>query len=565
MKKFGTFLILFLMITSLFFIIPPQAKAAINGGGDVPPPQPGSISWSDNFKGSDFQKKTSVSFVENDDHESGWANFPYQFEFNVWHTSNQRVTVDVWIRNITTDDGIDLHANGGWYLELPFGTTSDKLKPLMQAELIQKASWKNASFGSEGDGCTGWKPADMAEQIVQSVNSYEEVQSDHWRFTFLTNSTNYTVGVFGVAIRVYMSHTRHLFWTEHYWLTMATIYGEFSVGDVWVPPANPPNNVYYDNTTHSWPPAQFNMTIAYGKYRVKFWYAGPNGSWQFNRTTGNVTGPNVKLMEVYPSTTSFLTKDDNPVHLEYKFNGSQPAGEYIWEIVSYSHTGQYLYSWTSVIIDNATSEDVENGTVHHPPPKIIISFDYSGTPAVNHDIYIVIRVYANDSTTADIWVDAFYGANLYMAPPPWLPTMEYFNHPARVYTNGTPYKLPVRLRFSGALNVYVSAKDDAGAFGGAKNFLVVSEDNGGGGNQNPNKSPPWLKFPWQSTAGMVMLFIGIALIFSRRPVIQLIGIGLFFASFINWQYVGDYIKEQVKSWLNPLKNIIEQQIWRLLK
>lgn len=547
MKKMQVLIVIALMLGALFFVISPvPAKAEGNISG---PPQPGSISWGSNIKsGSDIRKYMDIEFAENDAYLSGWTTYPYEFEYGLYmHKENQRVIVDVWLRNYTGSINID--DGSGHHMVIDYTEDSSYLKSIMQAEIFQKGSWKDANFGSTSDVASGYIQPDMAEQTI-TQGTWQNAQTDHWRFSFLTNSS-YTPGVFGVKIRI------KVHWSPWYapwidntgWEELATIYGKFSVGDFWVPTDNPPNDVEYNPNNNTWTPAQFNLTIQNGKYRIKFWYAGQNGTWNFNGTSGNLTGPEVKLMKVYPSTTSYYTRDDSPVHVEYPFDGTQPAGAYIWEVVSYSHTGETLMAWTLVISNNYTSQQVINGTIHDYKPKLSIEFNSTGTPHVNGDLTIIVHAYDNDSTYVNVWLIVFYSNNLYEAPPPWISTMQIFNYPLHIFLsnmNGSA-SLKIQLKYGGQLNVYVWGKDDGGAFSAKRAFIMIQDFQGASGGGSISQ-PNWLMFPWQSTANMVLLLFGVLLMFTRRPTLQIIGIFLFFGAFVNWHYVS----MQIQAGVNPM-------------
>ena len=458
-------------------------------------------------------KKMSISFVQNDAYESGIYNFPYQYMTCAWNAEkNQRVTVEVTLNNPDLQGPV-------WDPVVLTGA-----KP--EAELIQYPSWTNSTLVNASNS----KPAEtgyIKAYAWDFSTSGGQVQYYNWPmhayFTFLTNTTYYKPGFFEIDVIIQETDT----WNTHtWWVDLAKIYGVFTVGNLAVKQFK---DAVVTNTT------SVQAVVGNGKWDIQFWYTGTNND--FNVAGGTVTGPNVKEMKDFGT----FTKADNPINLNYTFNSSAPTGIYQWLYISENGNGtRRLYAFTTTVHDNATV------LAGNKEPSFGITF--SGKPVINSVINITISATDDNSTTLQVWVMGFYSNNIYEQPDPSTPLMQLWMYPLSI-PNGGNKSIPVQLKNDGEFNVVVVGKDSDGAFNITRSYEAVQGFQGGDGGVTINNSNPWITWPWQSTVNMAILIAGVILMFTRRPVLQIIGIGLFFASFANWGYVGQYLHQQLTSWL----------------
>ncbi len=455
---------------------------------------------------------SSVSFVQNDAYETGLYDFPYQYMAVAWGgKNNQRITVE-----LTLGDSSGKGPDFGWFNEL------SGAKP--EAELIQYPSWVNHSAVNsvpQSAANTGWIKAYSWDYST----SYTGIPywPAHAYFTFLTNSTTYKPGFFEIDIKIQFQGL----WGHTWWETIAKIYGVFTVGNMDV--KNFKDAVTTDTTS-------VQLQVSTGKWHVEFWYVGTSND--YSVAGGVVTGSNVKEMKDFGNFTS----KDNPVNLEYTFNASDPTGMYVWLYKSVNPDFETLYAFTTTVHNNATV------LAGNAPPSISISF--SGKPKINNAITITISATDDNSTTIQVWIMAFYSQNVYMQPDPSTPLMQLWMYPLDV-PNGGNKSVSVQLKNDGDFNVVAIGKDDQGAFNITRSFVAVQGFEGGVGGIIDN-SNPWIEWPWSSTVNMIILVVGIMLMFTRRPTLQIIGVLVFMAAFLNWGYVGHYLQQQLTGWIPHL-------------
>jgi len=500
MKKTITFLIMFIVIIQITLIIHAPAAHAENY-------QAGGTTWTK-------YTPMSIRFVQNDAYETQIVHYPYEYEATVWDgKNNQRVTVEVQF-----GDNNGKGPNFGWFT----GLAGDA----PEARLIQEPDWitdENVTKPPASESDTGWIKA----------YSWDYQTNDHgfpyWPatayFTFLTNSTWFKPGFFKVEVKVKISN-----WIgQTHEETVASIWGHFTYGTINV-------NDFHDGTIDNY--TSMKATVGEGKWHISLWYAGQDGN-NWGISQGKLTGSDSKLMKDFGDFTS----KDNPVNLRYNFSKDDPTGIYIWLVNSVNKDGEILYSWTETAYNNITTLN------HTQKPQIQISF--KGQPIINHKIKIVITATDDDSSVITVWITAYYSSNEWQIPDPSTPLVQLFNYRIDV-KNGNSSTISILLTNDGVFAVSAIAKDEHGAFNVARNYIAVQGFEGGGGGSSDNTNP-WFIFPWENTINIVILLIGVIMMFSGKRELQVLGIILFFASFVNWSYIPTAVSNYIHSKLPHLE------------
>ena len=469
----------------------------------------------------DGNSTIDVFFAQNDAYETGSAdgriiNYPYEYMASVWANNyDQRVTVAITIKKSVFSDGSQLLV--------------DKAP---RAILVQEPEWVNTTLGvkSSGTQSTNWSYAtSWPEPLVGLHLPYT---------TYITfpsmdlPSSTFKPGMFKIEIQMYQKWLDWAYPFVHVgYRTVATIYGEFTVGNVHTdkPTVNPDTQTTY-----------LNATVFSGKWHIRLYYTGEPPSQSDILPNGSVIASDGKIHLV--KDFGYFTAADNPVMLSYTYTSNDSTGTYAWTLTSSYNvdTGnETLYGYTLTTHNN----EQDNESVFNQKP--VVSVNITGNLQVNHDISIIISASDDNSTTISVWIYVYFSSDEYLLPPPWLKTAVLTGFPVDVPNHGQK-TINVSLSDSGQLNVLAISQDSQGKYGNEvfKSASVQSADVGGAAGSLVNGNP-WIAWPWENTANMVVLLFGVILMFTRRPTLQVIGIVLFFGAFVNWGYVGQYLQQQL--------------------
>ncbi len=523
MKKLAVFLVLAVMLSSVLLVAVPASAMYSGGGNSVP--TPGTMTWGSDWKGTDTAKNATVQFYNNEAYPA-WAAEPYIYATAIWNgAQNEQVIVEVKLTHgYLGGDYIYWHdKNGHAFYSEDSNITADRIR----ARLYQPAGWKENTTNT-ADGDTKFiKPFS-----VSIIKNPDNPEVDAY-FSFQTNTHNFTNGVFAVEVQLKVFWTHWVFWTESAWESFATIYGEFSWGEI--------TNTKITQDVNATGEIQLQGTVFNGIWDIQLWYAGDDGNW--NVTSDGVHRSDGKAYMVKDFGTFSASQNPN-YNLNYTFNDSAPSGIYLWVFYSKYKDGKIL-KYFSVVIHNNKKDLATQGW----PPTFKISFKYSGTePEINHQLTIVINVTGTNGQLTYMWLIGYYGAQLNTIPPNTGGLVApFFNYPLSIDHDGQK-EVNLTLKLGGQFNVIIYGKrSNQNVTNITMNSIMVKDFEGSGGG-NPNGQPKWFSWPWESTENMVILLFGVILIFSRRPTLQIIGIFLFFASFVNWHY----ISMQIQAGANPL-------------
>ena len=551
MKKTIVLIIIFTMMTTILFFSPAPSENSVpkniptratdNQEANISgvhnpgtwPHDPGYVEY-DSYLDSG---KSSILFTDNDYSRYAGAQI-YQYASSIWSGyGNQRVYVYINVSFSTTHE-YPGDANG----------PDPNSKPM--ARMYQNHTWIPADVGTYTND--SWHPYNKTWQSAK-ISQWWGFQGDlltyytgvEAEFSFGTDSAEFHPGLFEIEIALKLENGNLQ--------KIGAIYGEFDYGSAWVDnstdsikPTQSP-----DGTWH-WPPLTYDFAVKKGEMRVHLYYAGNEPNWNIVKT--EVQGPDAKLLETFPNSTQqaqlgrdYYTPNDGKQHLVYPMNGSEPAGAYVWILASLGLDGETLATWTLVVHNNysvlnpnsnsTTGNTTSNFTITNEPPSVFVSF--TGDPRINSKLNIVVKVDDDTlkGTLEDVWLFAFYSPNILMAPDPNTPCMQLFLYVIKVPVGGEK-NVTVQMRFGGEFNVWAVVKDNYGAFNITRAYITVADFEGGGGGWiDIHDLPSWLELPWESTVNLVMMAAGIILMFTRRTELQVLGLALFFASWINWGYV----------------------------
>jgi len=498
-------IILMLMAPTPFFSHFAQAKIDPGGNDGPTPGTPGKPEY--------YLSGVNVTFAQNDAYETGYlVHEPYEFLAAVWdHQYNQRVTL-----KLVLSDYEDHHNPNIQY--------DPSERP--RAKLIQYPNWVNGTYGKfiDNKSETNWTYA-----TTWSLNAYNELPFT----TYITfdpkdqlDSTKFKPGIFKVEVQIY---TRVL-GGDYEWKTAAVIWGRFTAGDMNVndpPTTNPDTKSTY-----------LNVTVLSGKWHIRLYYADlDNGTAaDLIKPNGTVMGGNSKL--VYDA--GYFTSANNPVKLKYTFKDTDPTGAYIWTFTSVYDTSdgeESLWMWSLTVHNDFAQQNSAN-------KEPVVSVEITGTAKINHELTVAISAEDDNSSVIHVWITIYFSSNEYMIPPPWVNTVIVSLYPMDVPNGGTVYKNFTALH-AGQLNVAVISRDSQGKMGNITYASIYVEGADTGGAGNLPGLPEWLQFPWESTLNLILLVAGVVLILSSNTKLRLLGILLFFASFINWGYVWQYITTKI--------------------
>lgn len=508
MKKFTVFFILALLFGSMFLVAVPPAYADV-------------VSHDAGHPGGTWQNdgNAKIYFTQNDAYETHTVvQEPWQFLAHAWPSGfNQRVTAEVY----TTD--VDL--GSGWVL--------DSSQPAY-AQLIQKKDWINESYQKHWTGKdihnTTWKKFYWTHE--------SDTGHDYLIVTFPSvdlPSNKFFPGMFEIEIQV----SDVAPWGLPYKEIRYKIWGEFTAGfltDAQVTHKPDPTNP----DTYS----EITVTFGQGQWYVYYYYLKSFDD--VNITHGNITGVNGFTPQVLVKYGPFYNGTKKT--FRYNFTANSSTGLYAW-ILKNEWNGDVYNLMEEDVYNNYTATHNPDGSVNEIPSATITIGEKGKVYYMNEQIPITIHVDDDNSTILHVWVTIWYGNNMYFHPLPGTPTLMYWGYPL-VIDNHSNKTMTITPTIPGQINVEVVVQDSNGALNQTYAQYGVEEGSGGGNNPPPSNNH-CIKFPWEDTTNMILLLFGVILMFTRRPTLQVIGIALFFAAFVDWSCVGQQIQNGISKELNP--------------
>ncbi len=506
MKRIISILIIILMLlssTPLFFSSP--AKAMIDGGGDTGP-TPGHYEVYDPLRkyvpGTEIREDW-VGFINNDAYESGIIKEPYKFFASIWGGySNQRVAVSFFLAYAHVYAGqVDIDQNAHF-------------------TILQKKEWAD-SWNDENHNVHMMNVSASFLSGYLTTNGTKET-GYYANASFLTSSSDFHPGIFEIDVQIFVSNEGYK--------TVAKIWGIFVTGEATVNDIHDAANWNADEQPYT----SITLSVGEGIWHVTLWYADKSPPIYVEYGQVNTKShPNAHIVKDFGN---FSPSNPPPNPLRYNFTANDSNGVYVWIITSYwGNAMLYSYSWT-----------VYNNKPNANPPSI--SVERQGTFVQGMTVHFYIKVKDNNSTKIRIWVVAWFGNNKIQMPDPTTDLIVAYFKPFETVNPGT-VDYAQQLNYYGNINLNIFAEDDEGNLNITRVQYYVDKANGGGYTILPS----WLQMPWDDTVHLVIFAIGIVFtLFTRNPLMRIIGLALIALSFISF----DYLHSKIDSLMPHLPGVI---------
>ncbi|AGB04091.1 hypothetical protein AciM339_0226 [Aciduliprofundum sp. MAR08-339] len=476
-----------LTLTSLLPLFSFNADAMIDGGGTTGP-TPGTYNiYKPCYKyiaGTDYIEDF-ITFIDNDAYESGVVNEPYHFLASIWAGyNNQRVGVSFFLNyGHVYANQVDIGHNARFIF-------------------YQEKSWVGDLWKDENKTVhyynitAGWSQLSPAP-----AGSAENAQGYYSNTSFLTSSSEFYPGIFGIDVYVYV--------TSSGYKKVATIYGYFTSGVASV------KNVH---DAAVWkegeqPYTSIEISLSEGKWDVSLWYGGTTPPIEVEK--GKVTNSEGKLIKDFGE-WSGVTKT-----FRYNFTQNDSSGIYVWIITSlYGDSLLSSYSWT-----------VYNNKPDVHPPRVTVT--RTGLFKQGAEVHFYIKAFDDNSSQIKVWVIAWFGNNMYQMPDPATNLIVAYFKPF-VIKNGGSADWGVQLNYYGNINLNIISEDKDGNWNITRVQYFVDKASGGG----YTIYAPWFMWPWEDTTHLILLLIGLLfLLSSRSPLFRIIGLVLVAISFVRFDWL----------------------------